>query len=317
MRVRAVPRAQALALGSGGRSRVAGLLAALPPPIAQTRLCVCFNVANAQLNELRFVIFMVNLKSRSCWLILLVGSKTRGRSRRGGRDLHRRFRCRYSRRQDKRRRRTCGRGGLGGSAPPAPAPTSASPAGHRGRLCTPPRPKSAARGRRASGSGGGGRPGRPARAGTRRGLRPARASCSVPGVPAASEPGRAAAPEQVPSARSRPPRPGSPRARAQDGAGRGAPAARAGRGRWGAARLVRALSPAPCFLSPASARCHPGESAETRRRAGVEQRPRRAGREGRGGAGERRAPGQGRGPAGAREGGGRGRTRGAARGLLF
>lgn len=36
-----------------------------------------FNVVNGQLNELRFVIFMVNLKSRSCWLILLVDGKTR------------------------------------------------------------------------------------------------------------------------------------------------------------------------------------------------------------------------------------------------
>lgn len=39
-------------------------------------LIYVFNVANGQLNELQFVIFMVNLKSCSCWLILLLGSKT-------------------------------------------------------------------------------------------------------------------------------------------------------------------------------------------------------------------------------------------------
>lgn len=38
---------------------------------------MCFNVATGSLNELQFVIFMVNLESRSCWLILLVGGKTR------------------------------------------------------------------------------------------------------------------------------------------------------------------------------------------------------------------------------------------------
>lgn len=52
----------------------------LNPPNTHIRLCMCFNVVNGQLNELQFVIFMVNLKSRSCWLILLVGGKTRRKS---------------------------------------------------------------------------------------------------------------------------------------------------------------------------------------------------------------------------------------------
>lgn len=205
---------------------------------------------------------MVNLKSRSCWLILLVGSKTRRRSRRGGRDLNRRFMCNYSHRQDKRRRRTCGRGGLGGSAPPAPASTSPSPAGHRGRLCTPPRPKSAARGRPASGSGGGGRPGRPARAGTRRGLRPARASLSSLPPPARSlasprpaSRGARRLRSEVPSARFRPPRPRSPRPRAQ------------GRCRAGAAGSARVggAGARPGWF----ARCRPRPVSCRRRRLGA------------------------------------------------
>lgn len=53
------------------------LLPVFHPLEHKTHLCIyVFNVANGQLNELQFVIFMVNLKSRSCWLILLFGSKT-------------------------------------------------------------------------------------------------------------------------------------------------------------------------------------------------------------------------------------------------
>lgn len=54
-----------------------------------------FNVVNGQLNELRFVIFMVNLKSRSCWLILLVDGKTR-RNCRPCRDSNKHFMLNYS-----------------------------------------------------------------------------------------------------------------------------------------------------------------------------------------------------------------------------
>lgn len=51
----------------------------LSPRNTQPHLFMCvffFNVANGQLNELQLVIFMVNLNSRSCWLILLLSSKT-------------------------------------------------------------------------------------------------------------------------------------------------------------------------------------------------------------------------------------------------
>lgn len=54
-----------------------------------------FNVVNGQLNELRFVIFMVNLKFLSCWLILLVDGKTR-RNCRPCRDSNKHFMLNYS-----------------------------------------------------------------------------------------------------------------------------------------------------------------------------------------------------------------------------
>lgn len=56
------------------RVRVLSVPCSLP---TQIHLFMCFNVATGSLNELQFVIFMVNLESRSCWLILLVGGKTR------------------------------------------------------------------------------------------------------------------------------------------------------------------------------------------------------------------------------------------------
>lgn len=75
---------------SGPEPRRAASGGRFNPPKAQLHLFMCFNVVNGQLNELQFVIFMVNLKSRSCWLILLVGGQTRGKScrRRGGSNGH-------------------------------------------------------------------------------------------------------------------------------------------------------------------------------------------------------------------------------------
>lgn len=61
-----------------------------------------FNVTKGQLNELRFVIFMVNLKSRSCWLILLVDSKTE-RNCRPCRDSNRHLMLNYSWPEQKKR----------------------------------------------------------------------------------------------------------------------------------------------------------------------------------------------------------------------
>lgn len=64
-------------------------------PLKTHSFIYVFNVVNGQLNELRFVIFMVNLKSRSCWLILLVDSKTE-RNCRPCRDSNRHLMLNYS-----------------------------------------------------------------------------------------------------------------------------------------------------------------------------------------------------------------------------
>ena len=66
---------------------------------------LCFsNVVNGQLNELQFVIFMVNLKSRSCWLILLVGGKTRGKSCSSSSNSDRHFMLNYGHRPEQKAR---------------------------------------------------------------------------------------------------------------------------------------------------------------------------------------------------------------------
>lgn len=61
-----------------------------------------FNVVNGQLNELQFVIFMVNLKSSSCGLILLVGGKTRTDSCCTGTNSNRHFMLNYGHRPEQK-----------------------------------------------------------------------------------------------------------------------------------------------------------------------------------------------------------------------
>lgn len=61
-----------------------------------------FNVANGQLNELQFVIFMVNLKSRSRWLILLLGGTTRRNSCRSSSHSNRHLMLSHSHRPEQK-----------------------------------------------------------------------------------------------------------------------------------------------------------------------------------------------------------------------
>jgi hypothetical protein len=84
-----------------------------------------FNVVNGQLNELQFVIFMVNLKSCSCWLILLVGGKTRRNSCRRRSNSNRHFMLNYVYGQNKRR---AGLRGPAASSPERNDPRSADTA---------------------------------------------------------------------------------------------------------------------------------------------------------------------------------------------
>lgn len=81
------------------------------PLDTQTHLFTCVRAASAQLNELQFVIFMVNLNSRSCWLILLLGGTTGGGSRRSRRESNRHWMSHY------------------GHRPPQPDARAAAPAG--------------------------------------------------------------------------------------------------------------------------------------------------------------------------------------------
>lgn len=81
-----------------------GFLAAISTLGTQTHLFMFFNVVNGQLNELQFVIFMVNLKSRSCWLILLVGGKTRRNSCSRSSNSNKHFMLNYSHRPEQKAR---------------------------------------------------------------------------------------------------------------------------------------------------------------------------------------------------------------------
>lgn len=124
-------------------SRCSGFLAALSTLRTQIHLFMFFNVVNGQLNELQFVIFMVNLKSRSRWLILLVGSKTRGKPCSSSSNSDRHFMLNYGHRleqkarpdfraeQPRRVRAACGRqsGALGARSSSAPSHTGPT------RLC--------------------------------------------------------------------------------------------------------------------------------------------------------------------------------------
>lgn len=83
-----------LEIHSLGFNRSASSHAFLPSEYTDSFIYV-FNVVNGQLNELLFVIFMVNLKFRSCWLILLVDGKTR-RNCRPCRDSNKHFMLNYS-----------------------------------------------------------------------------------------------------------------------------------------------------------------------------------------------------------------------------
>lgn len=116
-------------------SSCSGFFAALSILRTQIHLFMFFNVVNGQLNELQFVIFMVNLKSRSCWLILLVGSKTRRNSCSSSSNSNRHFMLNYGHRPEQkarldfraeqplRVRSACGRqrGALGARGSRAPA----------------------------------------------------------------------------------------------------------------------------------------------------------------------------------------------------
>lgn len=87
-----------------------------------------FNVANGQLNELQLVIFMVNLKPRSCWLILLLGSKTGRQWCCCRRDPNRHLMLNYSHRPDPGAATLQARGvGLRGPEPTAQSPRSRRP----------------------------------------------------------------------------------------------------------------------------------------------------------------------------------------------
>lgn len=117
-----------------GPSSVVGGLVPLPSlsclrfgPRNTNSFIYVFNVANGQLNELQFVIFMVNLKSRSCWLILLLGSKT-GRQRCCcRRDSNRHLMLNYGHRPAPRRSPTAGARACGGPERTAQSPRSGRP----------------------------------------------------------------------------------------------------------------------------------------------------------------------------------------------
>lgn len=127
-------------------SRCSGFLAALSTLRTQIHLFMFFNVVNGQLNELQFV-FMVNLKSRSRWLILLVGGKTRGKPCSSNSNSDRHFMLNYGHRleqkarpdfraeQPRRVRAACGRQSGALPATPVPARLRNEEAAFGTRLC--------------------------------------------------------------------------------------------------------------------------------------------------------------------------------------